>query len=511
MQERIQQRNENTAAYFHAKVHLCGDAHLDFCDTREQVLTGLRSRELCTMLLGRSHEDEDDLLHDIQELERIDRERRECFGGANEQRATGDPPRLRSAPGAPLQDTFQYYSWDRRPPVTNKNGERKSYNCSKFGHISRDYPEERRVEKCLKCGKTVHTQKHCQESSPRNETNAVSGEGINPGALLKQVKRNGNKTLVGMIDTGSSGCLLREPAAVQCGTKLLEDATALYGFGSQGVPAVRAIAKRRADLVIDGVVGESIPILVVPDEAQSVDLIVGRTYTGLPYVTYAKLGGCLNFWHRDQCPFSHMEPHVSCPKVRLNTGEETTPQTNVVNWVSPHSNVADPVLFDNCGREIIVVMKGGKVTAPVFTSGQDEVVLRKGQRLGRAAEVDVPGCEEIEDDDCREECGVVKSEQIMLAEAQRPNMREEMRAGPSVTAVQRRELAHLLYEHRGCFANNLSELGCTQIISMDVQEIPGSAPVTVRPNRTNAAEREAMRNIAGEWEKAGIRSEMFSS
>ncbi|KAL1484987.1 hypothetical protein MTO96_032247 [Rhipicephalus appendiculatus] len=108
---------------------------------------------------------------------------------------------------------------------------------------------------------------------------------MDPGALLKQVKWNGNKTLVRMIDTGSSGCLLREPAAVQCGTELLEDATALYGFGSQGVPAVRAIAKCRADLMIDGVVGENIPILVVPDEAQSVDLIVGRTYTELAYVT----------------------------------------------------------------------------------------------------------------------------------------------------------------------------------------------------------------------------------
>ncbi|KAL1446624.1 hypothetical protein MTO96_044522 [Rhipicephalus appendiculatus] len=84
MQEHIQQRSENTAAYFHAEVHLCRDAHLDFCDTSEQVMTGLRSRELCTLLLGRSHEDEDDLLHDIQEFERIDRERRERFGGATQ-------------------------------------------------------------------------------------------------------------------------------------------------------------------------------------------------------------------------------------------------------------------------------------------------------------------------------------------------------------------------------------------------------------------------------------------
>ncbi|KAH7976438.1 hypothetical protein HPB52_014250 [Rhipicephalus sanguineus] len=85
-----------------------------------------------------------------------------------------------------------------------------------------------------------------------------------------------------MIDTGSSGCLLRESAAMRCGAEMLEDATALYGFGSRGVPAVCAIAKCRADLMIDAVVGKGIPILVVPDEAQSVDLINGRTFTELP-------------------------------------------------------------------------------------------------------------------------------------------------------------------------------------------------------------------------------------
>lgn len=45
--------------------------NLDFHDTREQVLIGLRSLELCTMLLERTHDDEDDLLHDILEFERI--------------------------------------------------------------------------------------------------------------------------------------------------------------------------------------------------------------------------------------------------------------------------------------------------------------------------------------------------------------------------------------------------------------------------------------------------------
>ncbi|KAL1423547.1 hypothetical protein MTO96_020934 [Rhipicephalus appendiculatus] len=80
MQERVQQRNESTTAYFHSKVRLCQEVNLDFNDTRERIITGLRSRELCNMLLGRTHDDDDDLLHDILEFERIERERRELFG-----------------------------------------------------------------------------------------------------------------------------------------------------------------------------------------------------------------------------------------------------------------------------------------------------------------------------------------------------------------------------------------------------------------------------------------------
>ncbi|KAL1446625.1 hypothetical protein MTO96_044523 [Rhipicephalus appendiculatus] len=155
-------------------------------------------------------------------------------------------------------------------------------------------------------------------------------------------------------------------------------------------------------------------------------------------------------------------------------------------------------------------MEGAEVMVPEFTSG-DDVVLRKGQRLGHAAEAHIPCCEKIEDEDCREECGAVESEQTLLTGTQRLIMRDEIPVSASVAQVQRRGLACHSNEYRNCFAKNLSELEFTEVISMDAQKIPGSTPVTVRPYRTNAVEPEAMRDIAGEWEKAGIGTEMFSS
>ncbi|XP_077514701.1 uncharacterized protein LOC144125308 [Amblyomma americanum] len=282
MQERVQQRNESTTAYFHSKVRLCREANLDFCDTREQVLTGLRSRQLCTMLLGRTHEDDDDLLHDIMEFERIDREREQRFGGTREKRQfTAATERVAETPPA-RKTTYDRFGKDRTPPLTNERGQFKCYSCGRFGHISRDCPEERHEMKCLRCGKSGHTQRHCSMSQS-NETNTVTDteRKIAPGALLKQAMLNGTTTLVGMIDNGSSGCLLRASAAARCGARLTKDATALYGFGSQGTPSARAIGKCYTDLEINGVKGENVPFLVVPDDTLTVDLLVGRTREGL--------------------------------------------------------------------------------------------------------------------------------------------------------------------------------------------------------------------------------------
>lgn len=167
------------------------------------------------------------------------------------------------------------------------------------------------------------------------------------------------------------------------------------------------------------------------------------------------------------------------------------------------------MLFDNCGREIVIDMKGGEIIVPALTSGEEDGLLGKGQRLAQATEVDIPGCEKIKEGNCKEECGAVESEQIPLTETQRPIMCEKIRVGLSVKEVQHCELARFLFEYRDCFATNLSEIGCTPILMMDTQEVPDGTPVAVRPYRTKSAKREAMRDTVGEWEKVGIGTESF--
>ncbi|KAL1447939.1 hypothetical protein MTO96_044181 [Rhipicephalus appendiculatus] len=326
MQERVQQRNESTTAYFHSKVRLCQEVNLDFTDTREQVLTGLRSRELCTVLLGRTHDDDDDLQH-ILEFERIERERRELFGSRN--RSFMSPSfSERSLPATMRREEKinSNHGMDRRQPLPsiNQHGERKCYNCNIYGHITRDCPEPKRPLKSQRCQATDHTQRNCQAFSS-NVSNVVPETLPCTGAghvLIKEVIFNDDFTLVGLIDTGSSGCLLRASAAAQCGIEMVQEPAPLYGFGSKNVPATRSLSHCQAKINIDGVVAEKVPVIVVPDDAQSVDLLVGRTFTNLPFVTYCKVGSTFRFYHLNDCPLSGVVPFKQQSKLKLRPREE---------------------------------------------------------------------------------------------------------------------------------------------------------------------------------------------
>ncbi|KAL1475412.1 hypothetical protein MTO96_037305 [Rhipicephalus appendiculatus] len=161
MYERVQQRNESSVVYFHAKVRLCKEANLDFWDTREQIITGLRSKKLSTMLLGKSHEDDDDILHDIQEFERIERERQAFFGLPRDRSAASDDAYAENASAFHARKFVDESSTkDKRPPLSNEKGERKCYNYGQYGHIARDCPEPKRPMKCLRCKRVAEGSHH---------------------------------------------------------------------------------------------------------------------------------------------------------------------------------------------------------------------------------------------------------------------------------------------------------------------------------------------------------------
>ncbi|XP_035228229.1 uncharacterized protein LOC118200375 [Stegodyphus dumicola] len=87
---------------------------------------------------------------------------------------------------------------------------------------------------------------------------------------------------------------------------------------------------------------------------------------------------------------------------------------------------------------------------------------------------------------------------------------DDIKFDEATSDSERTDILKLVNEFRDCFALNLSELGCTNVIKMDIKEIDGSRPVSSRPYKTNAAERNAIKEIVKEWKDNGIVSETRS-
>ncbi|GBM92534.1 Retrovirus-related Pol polyprotein from transposon 17.6 [Araneus ventricosus] len=91
-----------------------------------------------------------------------------------------------------------------------------------------------------------------------------------------------------------------------------------------------------------------------------------------------------------------------------------------------------------------------------------------------------------------------------------PIILSEINIDSSIENERKQELVQLLNEYRDCFALNISELGSTNLTKMDIKEVEGSKPVCMKPYKTNAPERAAIKEIVGEWRENGIVSDTRS-
>jgi len=98
---------------------------------------------------------------------------------------------------------------------------------------------------------------------------------------------------IALLDTGSHFTLLKSTVAIRCGLNIRPSAKPLYGVGSTVVPALETVGEALAKIVVDGVNAGPVVTLVVPDDAQRPDIIVGRNWLDSPAVAYHKAGGQL--------------------------------------------------------------------------------------------------------------------------------------------------------------------------------------------------------------------------
>ncbi|GBM13710.1 hypothetical protein AVEN_119997-1 [Araneus ventricosus] len=187
----------------------------------------------------------------------------------------------------------------------NERGEPKCFHCSNFGHIARNSSIPKSVLTCREGNETGHKIINCvakETNHSSDESLSVRLVGENSGesnSFLKKAKIINCDNVQALIDTGSSCCLLKISVAQKLKLKFERAANKIYGFGNQKMPALTSIGRIKADIEVDNVKAENISIYVVPDDAQSVDLIIGRTWLDLPHIAYTKIGKRVHIAYRE--------------------------------------------------------------------------------------------------------------------------------------------------------------------------------------------------------------------
>lgn len=161
MSRRVQLRNENVREYYHEKVYLCRQIGMSFYESKIQILEGLYSKELSMYLLGRNHVDEDDLLSDMVEYERLDTSRSVRFRQIS---STKEALLQKSVTSNPT-NAVTIKKEDMKAAVGGKGAvppRAYCFNCGSKTHLSPQCPKPKREKgACYECGSMAHQRGSC--------------------------------------------------------------------------------------------------------------------------------------------------------------------------------------------------------------------------------------------------------------------------------------------------------------------------------------------------------------
>ncbi|GBM21662.1 hypothetical protein AVEN_47982-1 [Araneus ventricosus] len=182
------------------------------------------------------------------------------------------------------------------------------------------------------CNKTGNIAKNCVIKTINHSLSVRQvGENSEEGnSYLKKAKLNNFYPVQALIDTGSSCCLLKTSVAQKLKLKPEPTVKEIYGFGNQKMPALISMGRITADIEVDNVKGEGISVYVVPDEAQPVDLIIGRTWLDLPHIAYTRIRNRVHIGYREDEPFRNFPIDENISRICLKALEATKLQKNTV-------------------------------------------------------------------------------------------------------------------------------------------------------------------------------------
>ena len=480
MQGRCQRHDEKTVEYFFDKVRLCKALKLSLSETKMQVAVGLLSRSTSAAITNQSHFDLDDVLRTIEEQETLETARRLTFGQKqNSARPTADDRRKptsgekATSQRAEQQSTGQSNGGQRNSGAVT-SADRECYRCHRKGHIARNCTVKREIT-CYNCHETGHISKDCKKPRSTADTTVryLESDQANGGLKYhKQVKIGGVSNFNAFVDPGSSDCLIKASLVLDNGFEYIRAPSTLIGFGKSN-NEVRSSCVIDEKVEVDSCIVDKVRLRVVPDDVLPCDVIVGRNFTENPSVTYFRIDDKLEFRPRENFEFAIN------PIAETDSEEKVKPEILEKMGISPAAV-----------RFVRVKIDDDELKLPILNSSEKDVTLQMGEVL--KSEVVL-----------RESPPQLQSRMVPIA----PN---EVHVGPQVGEEQKDSLLQLLNKYRMCSAMNDLELGSTPLITMDIQEKPGSEPVCSKPYKASAEQRQIMKKIVREWKEAGLVTETDS-
>jgi len=110
---------------------------------------------------------------------------------------------------------------------------------------------------------------------------------------IKEVRINEHDEPVkGLVDTGSAYSILRKSIAVRYGLRVEPKKISMWVYGN--TQSVESVGEAWATISIDQV-SERVPLIVVDDQKQNYDVIIGKTFTECKEATFIKTNDQLLF------------------------------------------------------------------------------------------------------------------------------------------------------------------------------------------------------------------------
>lgn len=359
------------------------------------------------------------------------------------------------------------------------------FNCRQEGHYSSQCTQPRR--KCTKCSKLGHLAEQCTEVKPPptdKKVLQVSQEGTNQ-KYFKTAFVNGIP-FEAFIDLGSECSMIRSSEFGKVSKHFeTEQLPTLRGFGNS---VVQVLGKHEVTISIDGVRAQT-ELLIVPDSAMHVPLMIGQSFTEQPHIIIHKTWEKLEMLeHIGNCDDTKLT------KVRLFCKTET-----VVSGLTVLEVCSDPVYEGE-----LYVEGGARLLSNVKFSVPSGLFYLGAGGLGEIV-VNIPtDCKLVLPSGYLVARGQVTKEDHSLrvmhvsarSEGSSDILADAVKVG-ELSCSEKDQLLALLNRYRSCFAFNLSELGQTTAGKMTIK-LNDDEPVVYRPYRLAVKEKEVVREMVEE-------------